>query len=186
VTDANRFSLRHPELLPEWDPCNPVPPNDVAEFSLLVVKWICPRGHRYAQRVASRSEGKGCPFCSNRIVLPERSFGHRMPHLVPEWHPENALSPYEVAPTSRKRVMWICRLGHQWEAEIVRRTKGHGCRRCHLEARRLKARRLEVQPGGAPDSSSVARPRIERGGNAAGRPFPTPAEQEGPRAAGSS
>jgi hypothetical protein len=159
VTDANRFSLKRPESLLEWDPSNPVSPDDVAEFSFLIVKWICPRGHRYEQRVASRSEGKGCPFCCNQKVLPENSFGNRMPDLVREWHPCNELSPYEVAPTSCKRVTWICSRGHLWEAEIVRRTKGHGCRRCYFEARRRGA----LDPcGGAPVSVKAAPARPAR------------------------
>ena len=54
------------------------------------------------------------------------------PNLVKEWHPtKNAsIKPQEVTPGSGKKVWWICKKGHEWEAVIYSRSRGSGCPYC--------------------------------------------------------
>lgn len=55
------------------------------------------------------------------------------PELAREWHPTNngELSPEMVTKGSDKKVWWICKNGHSWEASIAHRVAGKGCRFCN-------------------------------------------------------
>jgi len=52
--------------------------------------------------------------------------------LAKQWHQtKNAeLAPDMVSPNSNKKVWWICNKGHEWQAYIYSRNKGHGCPIC--------------------------------------------------------
>lgn len=56
------------------------------------------------------------------------------PTLASEWHPtkNGALTPYDVTPSSGKKVWWKCPKGsdHEWPAIIASRNKGIGCPIC--------------------------------------------------------
>ena len=54
------------------------------------------------------------------------------PGLAREWHTRKnpGLTPYEVTPGSGKKVWWICKEGHEWEAVINSRNRGSGCPFC--------------------------------------------------------
>ena len=52
--------------------------------------------------------------------------------LMTEWNWEKnaGISPYQVTQGSNKKAWWKCSKGHEWEAVIATRTKGHGCPYC--------------------------------------------------------
>jgi hypothetical protein len=54
------------------------------------------------------------------------------PALAKEWHPKNnkPLTPNDVTPNSGKKVWWLCKHGHEWQAIINNRRKGTGCPYC--------------------------------------------------------
>ncbi|MFB2898623.1 zinc-ribbon domain-containing protein [Aerosakkonemataceae cyanobacterium BLCC-F50] len=56
------------------------------------------------------------------------------PYLAAEWHPtkNGTLTPDQVTVGSSRKVWWQCPKGsdHEWDASIVRRTKGQGCPCC--------------------------------------------------------
>jgi len=54
------------------------------------------------------------------------------PGLAREWHAlkNPDLTPEEVTPGSGKKVWWICKEGHEWEAVIYSRSRGSGCPVC--------------------------------------------------------
>ena len=54
------------------------------------------------------------------------------PSLAKEWNWEknNDLTPRDVLPNSEKKVWWKCKKGHEWQASINSRNKGHGCPYC--------------------------------------------------------
>jgi hypothetical protein len=54
------------------------------------------------------------------------------PDLVKEWHPtaNGKLNPRNVTIVHPKKVWWICRQGHEWQATIKVRSKGRGCPVC--------------------------------------------------------
>ena len=59
------------------------------------------------------------------------SFADKYPELIKEWDKSNGkLSPYNISYGSNKKVMWKGRCGHNWEAVIKNRGKGHGCPIC--------------------------------------------------------
>lgn len=57
------------------------------------------------------------------FILSTMSDGVSFPgHLVDQWHPSNPpMDGYR--PGSNKRVLWVCSLGHEWEATICDRTR---------------------------------------------------------------
>lgn len=63
---------------------------------------------------------KGIPFSIQR------------PDLLKEWNSSKngELLPTDVSAGSKKRVWWICDMGHEWEAIISNRVKGAGCPYC--------------------------------------------------------
>ena len=54
------------------------------------------------------------------------------PEIAEEWHIRKnvELSPFDVTPSSGKKVWWNCQKGHEWEATINDRKKGSGCPYC--------------------------------------------------------
>ena len=62
------------------------------------------------------------------------------PKLALEWHPtkNGDCNPSDVMPGSNKKAWWICENGHEWEAMISSRNKGHGCAICYHSKRRNK------------------------------------------------
>jgi DNA-directed RNA polymerase subunit RPC12/RpoP len=58
------------------------------------------------------------------------------PSLYKEWHPNKNgnLTPNDVTPNSHKKVWWLCKAGHEWEASIANRNKGRKCPYCSGKA----------------------------------------------------
>jgi uncharacterized Zn-finger protein/very-short-patch-repair endonuclease len=54
------------------------------------------------------------------------------PEIAREWNYEKNgnLKPEHFAANSNKKVWWKCEKGHEWEASIYSRNKGHGCPYC--------------------------------------------------------
>ena len=55
------------------------------------------------------------------------------PGLAGEWHPQKNfdLTPRDVTPGSGKKIWWLCKEGHEWEAVIYSRSRGNGCPFCN-------------------------------------------------------
>ena len=53
------------------------------------------------------------------------------PELVSEWSKKNKIKPTEVSIGSHKKVIWKCKLGHEWIATVKSRTINKtGCPYC--------------------------------------------------------
>lgn len=124
-------------LFDEWDPENTLNPEEVTVGSGKDVMWICRnnQNHRWLARVVNRTRGAGCPFCSGQRVLTGANDLASYPeysHLLAEWHPNNTVSPHEISPfTDRIFVNWLCKKGHEWNANIYSRTRlKNGCPIC--------------------------------------------------------
>lgn len=55
------------------------------------------------------------------------------PELASEWHltKNSGLGPADIVPGSSRKVWWLGKCGHEWEAKVVQRTKdGSGCPYC--------------------------------------------------------
>ncbi|MGM9635316.1 MAG: zinc-ribbon domain-containing protein [Candidatus Avispirillum sp.] len=62
----------------------------------------------------------------------ERSLEAINPLLASEWNfqKNGSLMPSMVSPLSGKKVWWICKNKHEWQASVSNRTKGRGCPYC--------------------------------------------------------
>lgn len=77
-------------------------------------------------------KGRRCPFCRGKKVSKDNCLETIFPEIANDWnYTRNKLSPKEYLPHSNKKVWWICKEGHEWEASINNRTgNGRGCPTC--------------------------------------------------------
>lgn len=52
------------------------------------------------------------------------------PHLSAQWSSKNVLGADEVTAGSGKKVWWVCKEGHEWEAAVYNRSLGKSCPYC--------------------------------------------------------
>lgn len=135
------IATTHPELAKEWHPTKNVElaPQMVMAGSRKVVWWICENGHEWKTTINYRLRGYGCPYCSNKRVLPGvNDLATTNPELAAQWHPtkNGALTPDTVKAGSDIKVWWLGKCGHEWEAVIHNRSCGSGCPTC---SKRLKS-----------------------------------------------
>lgn len=132
LVGENDLATVDPELAQEWDTARngKLTPQQVTLASNRKAWWICEKGHSFQAVIASRANGSGCPYCTNRKVLAGfNDLATVEPRIAAEWHPtlNGALTPEMVTAGSTKKVWWECSLGHVWKAAIYPRT---GARKC--------------------------------------------------------
>ena len=136
VVGVNDLMTINPIVSAEWKYAEngDLTPADVAANDCRKFWWSCKRGHSWQAAVSSRNTGKGCPYCSKRILL--AGFNDLLteaPELAAEWdyaknHP---LRPEMIIGTSHKAVWWKCKIdGCSWKSQIVNRRNGNGCPCC--------------------------------------------------------
>lgn len=135
VQKNGSFSDKFPELAKEWHPeKNGLQlPSMLSCGSNIKVWWKCPKGenHEWQNAIVNRIQNPTCPFCCGRRVSIENSFQAWFPELSEEWHKtKNDLSPSEVTKSSGKKIWWLCKKGHEWEAGVISRSRGTGCPFC--------------------------------------------------------
>lgn len=99
--------------------------------------WVCTKGHKWVASIVNRT-GKGldCPYCSNKRILPGyNDLQSQRPDLMADWDYEKnnltGIFPNRVTERSGKKVWWICKKGHSYQASPYYRTyKGGGCPYC--------------------------------------------------------
>lgn len=111
--------------------------------------WRCRLGHSWGAKVYSRSNGRGCPFCSGKRVTDSNRLSTNRPELALEWDfDKNDLTPYDVPAYSNKKIWWKCAEGHHWQAKVYNRSIGRGCPFCSgrrtSDANRLSTNRPEL------------------------------------------
>lgn len=131
----NDFASSYPELAVEWDydENQDLFPDMVTPKSNIKVGWVCRKGHKWKAKIEDRVHGNGCPVCAGRICLP--GFNDLVtvrPELAQEWHPtkNGRLKPESLTKGSNKRVWWLGKCGHEWQAAINSRANGTGCPIC--------------------------------------------------------
>ena len=102
--------------------------------------WICPDcGETFNKQIHSliqslNNHTTGCPYCSCTLLRKGESFADYHPDLIEEYAPENTINPFEVFPSSKKMVKWICHNSptHTWTASFSLRHNGGGnCPYCN-------------------------------------------------------
>lgn len=126
------------EIASEWHPTKNgnLKPSDVAYGSHQKVWWLGKCGHEWQAVVNNRRRMRGCPICSNKIVVKEcNSLMYLNPKLASEWHPtkNGDLKPSDVTSKSSKNVWWLGKCGHEWKSKVCDRSRGSGCPICRRE-----------------------------------------------------
>lgn len=130
----NNLLVKNPKLANEWHPTKNgiLLPENFCPSSSKKVWWLCKNNHEWQATINHRYNGKGCPICSNKIIIKENSLLIKNPQVSKEWHPikNGILLAENFAPNSNKKVWWICVKGHEWQAQISKRNGGKGCPYC--------------------------------------------------------
>lgn len=121
-------------LMREWDwESNAKDPSTLTLGSHYKAAWICARKHAFSMLVHERVQGRECTDCSGpRCYQGISDLESQNPYLASEFHPTKNEHPvYWYATGSNKKVWWLCKLGHEWEAVVnSRHAKGYGCPFC--------------------------------------------------------
>ena len=123
--DKEPLSITHPEIAKEadgWDPKN------VSAGSDKKLEWKCKKNHIWIATVANRSNGRGCPVCSNKKVqIGENDLATTHPEIAKEafgWDPRM------VVAGSNKKLEWKCKKNHIWSSSIYNRVNTKSCPVC--------------------------------------------------------
>ena len=136
VGGVNDLPTVMPVLMQEWDfeRNKGVDPTTVGRGSQAYVYWKCKKcGHNWSAKICNRANGKGCPCCANRVVVPGiNDLATTDPALASEWHPTlNSLKPTEVTRGQNKMIYWVCsKCGNVWQDTVNHRSHGRGCSNC--------------------------------------------------------
>ena len=85
------------------------------------VWWMCDKGHEWQATVISRITGNNCPYCGNQKLLKGyNDFKTKYPGIAKEWHPtkNGKKHPDDYFSSSHKKVWWLGKCGHEWQASI--------------------------------------------------------------------
>jgi len=135
VIGINDLFTTNPELKQEW--CyqlnENIEPSQVSKGSHAKVWWECSKcRNRWQAVISNRARGNGCPYCSGRSITPENSLAVLRSDLLKEWNYSRNLNidPYTIGKSVSKKVWWICKKGHEWQATVNSRRYGVGCPIC--------------------------------------------------------
>lgn len=104
------------------------------EGSIKKVWWVCSKGHEYRMSIKDKTlKNSKCPYCSN--VKAYAGFNDLLttnPDIAKEWDYTNngELKPSDVLAGSHKKVWWVCKNKHHYQAIVKSRTSGSGCPFC--------------------------------------------------------
>ena len=133
------MELGEERLIREWDydKNNNLTPEMVSYKSNKKVWWKCCNGHSWQAPVSSRTNlNANCPYCSGRMpITGVNDLETTNPEIAIEWdYSKNRdLTPKMVSNGSGRRIWWVCKNGHSYDAIISNRTKHHtGCPKCRL------------------------------------------------------
>ena len=135
VEGVNDLKTLNPTLAQEWnyEKNGNLRPENMRPNSGKKIWWKCAKGHEWQQTVDKRSNGVGCPYCSNKKLLKGyNDLATTNPALVAEWNYEKNgnLTPEDLIAGNEQKVWWKCSQEHEWQAKIVHRNKGTGCPYC--------------------------------------------------------
>lgn len=133
---GNDLASQRPDIAAQWHPTKnrSMTPAGVTVGSQYVAWWLCAKGHEWRAMVKTRTNGAGCPVCTNRVLrLGINDLASIRPDLARQWHPtkNGVLTPQELLAGTHRRVWWQCERGHEWQATVTSRTSGGaGCPVC--------------------------------------------------------
>lgn len=135
-----------PKIASEWDyeKNGELSPNEVMQNTNKSVWWKCKDcGYSWKTTISNRTLGRGCPKCgfikqgiSNaKPITGVNDLLSQAPELAMELHPtkNGNLLASELARFSNKKVWWLGKCGHEWQATVGSRYSGRGCPHCQKE-----------------------------------------------------
>jgi len=132
---SNCLANKNSKLTFEWHSIKngDLTPYNVTCSSVKKIWWQCEKGHEWQASIASRNQGKNCPYCAGNLPSEENNLLVFNPELCEEWDYENNKnSPEACCPNSNNKVWWKCnKCNHKWKATINSRNNGNGCPRCN-------------------------------------------------------
>ena len=131
----NDLETINPNLAKEWnyEKNGDLKPENFTANSHIKVWWKCEHGHEWQAIIASRNNGRGCPYCAGQKVLKGyNDLATLNPKITEEWNYEKNgdLKPENFTAKSGKKVWWKCSNGHEWQARIFDRNNGNSCPYC--------------------------------------------------------
>lgn len=125
LAGENDLATTNPTLALEsqgWDPTS------FTENSNKSVSWRCKLGHTWKARIASRTNGRGCPICAGQVVL--AGFNDLYTTHPDIAHEALGWSPDGITAGSELKRKWRCSENHIYVSTVKDRTQGHGCPSC--------------------------------------------------------
>ena len=136
----NSLSAKYPDIAAEWHPSknDTLIPQNVDCHSGVKVWWMCSKcNYEWQSPVANRTKtsrkANGCPVCAGTIVIVGiNDYSSHYPDIAKEWHPNKngALLPHMITQGSHRKVWWLGKCGHEWEAYTHHRASGTSCPYC--------------------------------------------------------
>ena len=135
LSGFNDLQTLYPEIAASWDyeKNGNLRPNKITAHNNKRCWWKCAQGHTWITSVDNRTKGKGCPYCSGRLILAgENDFFTLHPDIVTEWdYEKNIIDPTTIGGKSLVNVWWRCQIcGNSWYASVSNRVAGTGCPKC--------------------------------------------------------
>jgi len=134
IGSSNCLATKNPELSSEWHPTlnGNLTPYDFTCGSGEYAWWKCKKGHEWKTTIASRNQGKNCPYCAGLLPTKENNLLVINHILCEEWdYNKNKKKPEDYCPNSNKKVWWKClKCNHGWKTTINSRNNGIGCPKC--------------------------------------------------------
>ena len=129
----NDLKTLFPKIAKTWSPKNKLKPSEVSSRSNTEVLWKCKNGHEWKARVADRTEGHGCPYCSGqRVWKGFNDLETTHPELSSEWSDKNnGITPDTITYKNRSNVWWHCpKCGNDYQAVVYAKANGRICPYC--------------------------------------------------------
>jgi len=134
IVGVNDFSTLRPDLAQQWHPekNGNKQPKDFTIGSDKKIWWVDELGHEWLADINRRvNRGSGCPYCAGkRVLIGFNDLITTHPQLCKQWSPKNQFGPEMVSKGSKKIVIWVDEIGHEWKASVLSRTHGNGCPYC--------------------------------------------------------
>jgi hypothetical protein len=153
VGKDNNLFVKFPKVAKQWHPTKngALTPKNVTPGSAKKIWWRCSENneHVWDATVCSRTgsknkKGSGCPECAGKVGKGNNLLV-KFPKIAKELHPtkNGTIRPKTLAPGSHKKVWWICKNAHEWEAIVNARVgfksrKGTGCPHCKNRDKNVK------------------------------------------------
>lgn len=108
--------------------------NKLSSGSAIEAIWICEKGHEYPMPIYKRTQGRGCPYCSNtKILAGFNDLATTHPELAEQFDLElnDGITPSEIFYGTKKQFFWKTNCNHTWKVNPSRRAQAkNNCPTC--------------------------------------------------------